>query len=59
LPIFGEKNGIFLNNQFYDTIFAKTSSSWSKKRHFLPKNVIITLVFEKNAIFGENCQKSN
>jgi hypothetical protein len=31
LTIFGEKIGIFLKNQRYDQIFAKSSSSLSKK----------------------------
>jgi hypothetical protein len=34
LPIFGEKIGAFLKNQCYDQIFAKSSSSLSKKRRF-------------------------
>jgi hypothetical protein len=32
LPIFSEKIGVFLKNQYYDEFFSKTSSS----RHFLP-----------------------
>jgi hypothetical protein len=31
LPIFGEKNGVFLKTQFYHQLLAKTSSSLSKK----------------------------
>jgi hypothetical protein len=37
MSIFGGKNGIFLKHQYYDQMFAKTSSSLSEKRHFLAK----------------------
>jgi hypothetical protein len=37
LPIFGEKNGVFLKNQCYDQIFAKGSSSLSKKANIFAK----------------------
>jgi hypothetical protein len=33
-PIFAEKFGVFLKNQCYDQIFAKSSSSVSKKRQY-------------------------
>jgi hypothetical protein len=39
LPIFGEKNGVFLKNQCYDNIFAKNSSSLSKKRRFFRRKI--------------------
>jgi hypothetical protein len=32
LPIFGDKSSVFLKNQSYDQIFAKTSSSLSNKK---------------------------
>jgi hypothetical protein len=35
LPILSEKLAFFYKNQCYDQIFAKTSSSLSKKRHFV------------------------
>jgi hypothetical protein len=34
VPIFGEKIGDFLKNQCYDEIYAKTSSSLSKKGQY-------------------------
>jgi hypothetical protein len=34
LPIFGEKIGVFLHNQCYDKILAKSSSSLSKTRQY-------------------------
>jgi hypothetical protein len=37
LTIFGEKIGVFLKNQCYEQIFAKTSSSLSKNANFSPK----------------------
>jgi hypothetical protein len=39
---FSTKNGVFLKNQCYDQILAKTSNSLSKKRQyiFLPKKLV-------------------
>jgi hypothetical protein len=37
LPIFGEKNGVLLENQCYDQLWSKTSSILSKIRHFFGK----------------------
>jgi hypothetical protein len=45
LPFFGEKIGVFLKNQCYDHIFAKTCSSLSKKREYFRQ------------CFGENILK--
>jgi hypothetical protein len=39
LPIFGEKNGIFLKYQCYDQLFSKFSFVSSQKRHFFRKIV--------------------
>jgi hypothetical protein len=46
LSIFGEKNCVFLKKQINNQIFAKTSSSLSKKRHFFVEK-----------FFGENILK--
>jgi hypothetical protein len=45
LPIFGEKNGVFLKNQCYDQNFAKFSFVSSQKRQFFAE------------FFGENILK--
>jgi hypothetical protein len=45
LPIFGEKNGVFLKNQCYDQIFENWALFWVKNANFFAK------------FFGENISK--
>jgi hypothetical protein len=48
LPIFGEKNGVFLKNQCYDQIFAQLRFVSSKKRqffaNFIGENILKSIV---------------
>jgi hypothetical protein len=46
LSIFGEKMAFFLKNQYNDQLFAKTSSSLSKKCHFSP--FVLAKIFLKS-----------
>jgi hypothetical protein len=39
-PIFGEKIGVFLQNQFYDQLFSKFSFVLSQKRQFFGENIL-------------------
>jgi hypothetical protein len=47
---------IFKNN--FAEKFGEKMAFFTQNKAILCKNLIITLVFEKNATFAENCQKS-